>query len=152
MELKNDQYLIGNINTGILDISLTSRVFPSKLGVDGQAVLTLNGGGGFSVKVEIGSLITDGGHLNCFGQKCGLETFEADYHVAASGSSLTGNFKCEGDSCFERPSQFMLQTKNTNRFFQELSDAGILSPLALPMAYFAISNGEVVGNGHMLNF
>lgn len=152
IELKNDQYLIGNIKTGILDVSLTSRVFPSKLGVEGQGVLTLNGDGGFSVKVKIGSLITDSGLLNCFGQKCGLETFEADYHVAAPGSSLTGNFKCEGDSCFKRPSQFMLQTKNTNKFFQELSDAGILSPLALPMAYFAISNGEVVGNGHMLNF
>jgi hypothetical protein len=33
-----------------------------------------------------------------------------------------------------------------------LSELGIFSPLSLSVAFMAISSGEVVGDGHVLNF
>ena len=66
--------------------------------------------------------------------------------------SSPATLKCEKTGCFGRPSRHVLQIDDTNRFFKALSNSGILSPLIIPIAYLAISGGQAVGDGHILNF
>lgn len=154
MELKTGQYFIGQIENGLLDISLSSRGQRSRsrtdLGVQGS--LILQGVDGFSVEVSIGSALPVGDIFNCFKKDCVVDLLEAEYKISASGHSLVGNVKCRKTDCVERPLSHVLKTDNTNLFFEALTKIGVLNPLLLPIAYFAVSGGEVVGVGHILSF
>ena len=152
LELKNDQYFFGKIESGIVDIDLVSRILPSKLEVDGRGSLTLKKVDDFSAKVSVEAALTDKGFLRCFDQKCDLGTLGISYDITTSGFSLSGDLKCEMANCFNRPKHHTVKTDNTNEFFQSIAKTGILSPLALPVAFMAISSGEIVGDGHVLKF
>ena len=152
LELKTNQYFIGQIENAMVDIVISSRVLPSRAILEGQAVLTLKELDDFRASVSIASSLSTSNILECFSQKCELGGLAADYQITASNDSLIGSLKCKKADCLNRPTQHVIQTDNTNRFFQTLSSFGILSPLALPIAFTLISNGEVVGNGHVLNF
>lgn len=152
VELKSDDYFIGQIEKGILDVSFTTSFYPSGIDVSGQGVLTLRDVDDFSANLSTKFSFPELSSLNCFDQNCKLGFLEADYHVAASEYSLQGSINCVSSDCFERPSKHVLKTDNTNGFFQSLSEFGILSPLSSTMAYMAISNGEALGYGHILDF
>ena len=152
LELKTDQYLIGKIENGILDVALTSRILPSRIDVKGQIALSLTGADGFNASASVGSSISEVNIFDCFGPGCELDGLEAKYNVSVSGSALTGNLKCREHDCLNRPLLHVLQTDNTNKFFKALSETGILNPLSLSIAYLAISSGVVVGDGHVINF
>lgn len=152
LDLKNGQYFIGKIEKGILDIDLSSRVVDARTEVNGRAVLSLNEVVDFSASGSIDFSLFEINILECIFRQCELRSLEADYHIATADASLFGNLKCEKNDCFKRPTQHVLQTDNTNKFFQAISNVGILSPFSIPIAYLAISSGEVVGDGHVLNF
>ena len=152
LELKSDKYFIGNIENGILDFNLISHAFPKRTDIEGRAVLTLRDVDGFSATGLIKTSLSQSDILDCIIFNCSFGTTKADYQITASGSSLKGNFMCEETDCFTRPKKHVLQTDNTNNFFQALSSTGILSPLTLPIAYLAITSGKASGDGHILNF
>ena len=152
LDLQTDKVFIGQVENGLLDVKLKSRVSPSRTDVLGQAVLTLDEVDDFRVSASIKSAMPKIELMNCFDQDCRLTDLEVDYQILASGSSLNGSLRCEGADCYNRPAHHEVQTDNTNRFFQALSEFGILSPLALPIAFMAISSGEAVGYGHKLKF
>ena len=152
LELKTDQYFLGQIKDAVLDVDIDSHSLPSRTDVDGNAMLSFNRIDDLSAKISIGLSFFASGLFNCFDFKCGVEAVNADYEVLASGASLSGNLKCEKTGCFGRPSRHVLQIDHTNRFFKALSNSGILNPLTIPIAYLAISGGQAVGDGHILNF
>lgn len=154
LELKTDQYLLGQIDNGILDVDVAGHVLPSSIDVKGRALMTLNEVDGFDAGVSIVSLISNFEFLSCIFRKCSVnvDVLEANYYINSLGFSLTGNLKCEEVDCFNRPRFHRLQTDNTNEFFQALSKIGILNPIAVPVIYYAVSSGEIVGDGHVLNF
>lgn len=152
LELKTDQYLLGQIKNGILDVGLTGLISSSGIDVKGRGDLTLKGFDDFDASVSINYLTPDFDIFRCIMQKCQVDALEASYNINASGFSLNGDLKCKKADCFNRPRFHKLQTNNTNEFFQALSKTGILSPLVFPIAYFSISSGEIVGDGHVLNF
>ena len=152
LELKTDQYFIGQIENGILDVALTSVVMPGKVNLKGQILLSLEGVDDFNASVSAESSLPVLDIFDCFGRKCDLEFLEAKYNTVVSDFALNGNLKCRKIDCLNRPLLHVLQTDNTNKFFQALSEIGILSPLSLPIAFMAISSGKVVGDGHILNF
>ena len=152
LEILRDQYFIGEIENGILDITAAARVLPSKIDLEGQGRLTLVGADDFNVFVSTRSALSEMDLFSCVKQKCMIDAFRADYKISTSGSSLIGEFECRDIDCFDRPLLNVLQTDNTNQFFQELSGLGILNPLLLPIAYLAVSGGEVLGDGHVFNF
>ena len=152
LELKTDQYFIGQIDSGNFDIVLKGNTFPSRMDIFGQGILTLEETPDFSFVISVETAVLAADILNCFKQGCPFGELEADYRMSASGSSLTGNAKCEHADCLNLNTHHVLQTDNTNKFFQAVANMGIFSPLALPLAYMAVSNGEVAGDGHILNF
>ena len=152
LELKTDQYFIGQVEDGILDVTLTSLVMPGKINLKGQVGLSLEGVDDFNTSVSVESSVLEVDIFDCFGRKCDVEFLEAKYDILVSDFALNGALKCRKIDCFNRPLLHVLQTDNTNKFFQALSEIGILSPLSLPIAFIAVSNGKVVGDGHVLNF
>lgn len=152
LELKTDQYFMGQIENGILDINLHGRLLPSKIDLKGQGVLALKEVADFNASIFFETSLDEFDIFNCLAQSCAVSALEAKYNISASGSALTGNIKCGKVNCLDRPLLHVLQTDDTSKFFQAISTIGILSPLALPIAYLAISGGEVVGNGHLVNF
>ena len=152
LELKTDQYFIGQIENGILDVTLTSVVMPRKVNLKGQMRLSLEGVDDFNASVSAESSLLAVNIFDCFGRKCDVEFLEAKYGTVVSDFALNGNLKCRKIDCLKRPLLHVLQTDNTNKFFQALSEINILSPLSLPIAFLAVSSGEVVGDGHVLNF
>ena len=150
--LKTDQYFIGQIKNAILDFSLESRPSPSGADLRGVATLALKDEKDFMVNVSIDSLLTEVSILNCFQRRCDLDALGVKYAIFASEFALTGDLKCGKLDCLSRPLRHVIRTDHTNNFFQALSDTGILSPLALPVAYLAVSGGEPSGDGHVVNF
>ena len=152
LDLKNDQYFIGQVEDAILDVVLTSSTNPSRIDLKAEGVLTLQEMDNFSAIVSIKSSLPNSYLKDCLNQRCFVEVLEAEYRVSASDAYLLGSLKCEMAGCFKRPDHLRLQTNNTNKFFQALSETGILNPISLPVAFMAISSGVVEGNGHLLNF
>ncbi len=151
-DLKNDRYFVGQIEDGILDVKLTSSITPGSIKLEGKGVLTLNNVDDFSASVSTKSFHLGKNIFDCIRQKCQLESLEAEYGVVVSDTSLSGDLKCERSGCFTRPTKHVLQTDNTNRFFQALREVRTFSPLLLPVAYLIISGGEAVGDGHLVKF
>ena len=149
LELKTDQYFIGQIENGILDVALTSVVMPGKVNLKGQMRLSLEGLMILMPVFLLNPSLLEVDIFDCFGRKCDVEFLEAKYDTVVSDFALNGNLKCRKIDCLNRP---MLSYSHTNKFFQALSEIGILSPLSLPIAFMAISSGKVVGDGHVLNF
>jgi hypothetical protein len=114
--------------------------------------LSLEGVDDFNASVSVESSLPEVDIFDCFEAKCGVEFLEAKYDIFVSDFALNGTLKCSEIDCLNRPITHVVQTDNTNEFFQALSEIGILSPLSLPIAYMAVSGGEVVGDGHVLNF
>ena len=152
LEMKNNQYFFGKIENGVFDVALTGRVFPSRIDLEGQGVLNLETEGLFSADVSIETSISEVDMLTCLNRNCQINELEANYLILVQDASLSGELKCELANCFNRPSRHILQTDNTNKFFIGISDTGILSPLALPIAFMAISSGKALGDGHVLKF
>lgn len=152
VEMKTNQYFIGQIGNGILDVELISRKLPSKIDIKANGALTLDEVEDFSASISITSSLAGVGILDCINKKCVLGPLSAGYRVVASGSSLAGSLECEKADCLNHSKQHVLRTDNTNKFFQALSGIGLLNPLSLPVAYLAISSGEAVGDGHILKF
>lgn len=152
LELKADDYFIGQIENGILDVALTSQVLSSGTDLKGQGAMSLTGVDDFSASITVESSLAEIDILNCFWRSCNLSALNAKYGITFSGSSLAGNLKCSNADCFKRPERHTIQTDDTAKFFQSLTGTGILSPISLSMAYLAISSGAVVGDGHVLNF
>ena len=152
LELKTDEYFVGQVEDGTLDVVLSGRVLPSKLGLEGNAVLTLGGVDGFSASTSIETSLLASDIFSCVNQWCGLGFLNANYSISTSGSSLNGHLNCREFECFGRPTKHVIQTDNTNKFFQSLSEVGFLNPIILPLGYMAISSGVVAGDGHILNF
>ena len=151
-ELKSDQYFIGQIKNGLLDVALTTNILLSQIDFDVQAGLKLEGIDDFNVGVNVQASFSETDFFKCLEQRCGVDLLKAHYRITTAGSYLDGILKCDGDDCFDQPLLHVIQTDDTNSFFQGLSNTGLLSPLSLPIAYMAISGGEVVGDGHILNF
>lgn len=152
LELKNDQYYVGEINDGFFDLSFSGQVLPSGIKLKAQGGLTLKSTNDFNAKIFIEALLPEEKISDCFELDCAIENFKADYRIMASGASLAGSFECAMVGCFNRPSIHVLQTDDTNAFFESLSTVGILSPLSLPIIYMSFLSGEAVGNGHVLNY
>lgn len=152
MELKNDQYFLGTVENGIADIVLNSQSSNSRVNLEVQGSLALERADHFSATVSVETSLPKKSFSKCLSQQCEIGPLNVEYRVAASGTSLVGSLKCEKSNCLNRPTEHQLQTDNTNKFFQAISDVGILSPLVLPLAYLALSSGKVIGEGHVLNF
>ena len=151
-ELKMDKFFIGQIENGVFDVLLTSRGLPSSIKLEGQGLLTLRDVDNFSLTASSKTSLEGTDILSCIYQQCGSGIVNTSYKINVSGASLTGNFKCGEALCSDRGVQHKIQTDNTNKFFQALSKLDFLNPLILPLAYISISNGEVIGQGHALNF
>lgn len=151
-EMVSDQYFIGQIENGVLDIDLNRHLLLPHEGLKGSGVLTLQAVDDFRASVSIQSPLPQNNLRDCKGLGCLMGALEADYHIKISDSSLRGNFKCAHAECPRKPRYHVVQTDNTDKFFQGLAEISILSPLALPIVYFAVSGGDAMGNGHILNF
>ena len=152
LEVKTDQYFIGQIKNAILNVNLDGLTASSGIDLKGEGILSLKDVAGFNVNVFVESSLSEDSFFHCFEHRCSLDPLEVKYDISASGSVLTGNLKCGKVDCLTRPLLHVIRTDDTNKFFQALSSTGILSPLSLPIAFLAVSGGEVSGNGHVLNF
>ena len=152
LELETDKYFIGQIDNGTIDVEAVSRVLPSGLNMEVNGLLNLKKEKDFSASASLKVLTSEPNLLGCIGKKCEVTAAAADYHISVLGASLKGSLKCRRNDCFKGPEHHALETDNTAVFFNSLSTTGILSPVALPMAYWAISSGQVAGDGHILKF
>lgn len=152
LELEVDQYVLGEIEDAIFDVDISSNVLTSEASIKGRGALTLNQVEDFSATFSFEALLPEVNISECFDRTCKISDLEADYRIKSSGSSLEGNLKCDKTDCLSGAAQHVMQTDNTNKFFQGLLNANILNSISMPIAYFAISGGEVVGEGHVLNF
>ena len=152
LELETDKYFIGQIDSGIIDVEAVSHTLPSGLSMEVNGLLGLKKDKDFSASVSLKASTSEPNLLGCIGKKCKVTAAAADYHISVLGASLKGSLKCRRTDCFKGPEHHTLETDNTMVFFNALSTTGILSPVALPIAYWAISSGQVVGDGHVLKF
>lgn len=150
--VKTDQYLIGQIEDAILDFSFYSRPSPSGTDIKGEGTVSLKDVDGFTVNVSVDSSLPEVNIFNCFERRCNLDALGAKYGIYASESALTGELKCGKLDCQTSPLLHVIRTDDTNKFFQALSDTGIMSPFALSIIYLTISGGGPSGDGHVVNF
>lgn len=152
MQLKTDQYFLGQVENANLDVQLSGRLLPSKIELSGNGLLTLESKKDFNATGSFDALISNFDLMGCWNKKCNIKKLDVNYGVSVSSASLVGTFECNNVDCLSRPTRHVLKTDNTNKFFQGLSNLNILNPLSLPVAYMVISGGKNVGSGHELNF
>lgn len=152
LELETNELFIAEIDKSILDFTLDSWALPSGTGVKGQVLLTLEEATDFKASAVFETSLSEINPIKCIRTRCNYGNLGAQYKIVASEASLLGNLTCSRADCFNQSVQHEVQTDDTNKFFEAVSLMGIVSPLVLPLAFIAISNGEPVGDGHLVRF
>ena len=83
---------------------------------------------------------------------CTLRDSSVQYLIEVPGAKLSGASSCDDGLCQIDRMRHSLKTDDTDTFFQKLAEEKVLSPLVLPLAYYAMREGISNGSGHSLNF
>ena len=83
---------------------------------------------------------------------CTLRDSSVRYLIEVPGAKLTGASSCDDGFCEIDKMRHSLKTDDTDIFFEKLAEEKVLSPLVLPLAYYAMREGIPNGSGHSLNF
>jgi hypothetical protein len=88
----------------------------------------------------------------CIAKNCAIVKSLLRYIVELPGAKLTGESYCEAGFCLPDQMRHSVTTDNTAVFFAELAEERVLSPLIIPLAYYAMRGSSPVGFGHQLDF
>jgi len=88
----------------------------------------------------------------CIAKNCAVVNSLIYYLVELPSANLTGESFCEEGFCRPDQMRHSVTIDNTDVFFAELAEESVLSPLALPLAYYAVRGSSPLGFGHRLDF
>jgi len=88
----------------------------------------------------------------CTEVACELSDITYEYNLNVAGETLSGISRCLEPTCSSGVRTHDLSTTDTNKFFANLQDVNLISPLVLGGAYAQMLQGFVVGTGHKINF
>jgi hypothetical protein len=88
----------------------------------------------------------------CIAKNCAIVNSSIRYLVELPSANLTGESYCEAGFCLPAQMRHSVTTDNTAVFFAELSEERVLSPLIIPLAYYAVRGSSPIGLGHRLDF
>jgi len=156
------------------------RFDPVEISMDGQYLATLptsklegsvtinkalaNIGGASELSLDLPGLTETVGYINmasnfnrwasildCFHDNCQPNEFRVDYRLSLDDESISGQAKCFGPSCFSSGLSHSVQTSNTSKIFEKLSNYKILNPVVLVYLYSLFYSGDANGLGHTVN-
>lgn len=88
----------------------------------------------------------------CLVGGCAMSDVVFKYVASVPGGRLVGNSSCPNSACTPDLFRHILQTDDTDKFFEGVGAVRVFSPLAVPFAYAAMQRGVPRGNGHRLEF
>jgi len=88
----------------------------------------------------------------CIAKNCAIVNSSIRYLVELPSANLTGESYCEAGFCLPDHMRHSVTTDNTAVFFAELAEERVLSPLIIPLAYYAMRGSSPIGFGHRLDF
>ena len=88
----------------------------------------------------------------CIAKNCAIGKSLLRYTVELPSANLTGESYCRAGFCLPDQMRHSVTTDNTAVFFAELAEEKVLSPLMIPLAYYAMRGSSPVGFGHRLDF
>ncbi|MDB3948487.1 hypothetical protein N9370_01815 [Paracoccaceae bacterium] len=118
------------------------------LTVDAKLQITDN----LSVVSSLDALLLSDNLTGCNANNCAIVNSSIRYTVELPSAKLTGESYCEVGICLPDQMRHSVTTDNTDVFFAELADERILSPLIVPLAYYAVRGSSPIGFGHSLDF
>ncbi|MDB2529277.1 hypothetical protein N9X46_00905 [Paracoccaceae bacterium] len=89
---------------------------------------------------------------SCISKNCAIVNGSIRYLVELPNAKLTGESYCKEEFCLFDKMRHSVTIDNTDVFFAELAEESVLSPLALPLAYYAVRGSSPLGFGHRLDF
>lgn len=87
---------------------------------------------------------------NCIFTPCKFEDVLLHYFLNAKNEKLSGVVHCSQSPCAMSEITHSISTSNTLKFFNNLSEAKVLSPIVAGWIFGLISQGQKVGAGHKL--
>jgi len=88
----------------------------------------------------------------CADLACELGDVIYEYNLSVAGETLSGTSRCRELTCSSGGRTHDISTTDTNKFFANLRDVDLISPLILGGAYAQMLRGAAVGAGHKINF
>jgi len=88
----------------------------------------------------------------CSEVACEVSDVTYEYNLNVAGESLSGTSRCGEPTCSSGARTHDLSTTDTNKFFANLQDVNLVSPLVLGGAYAQMLQGAAAGKGHKINF
>jgi hypothetical protein len=122
--------------------------------------LQISGGAGFAaavdpVKLDLrfnGTVANVDRPLVCIITACEVSDVAYEYNLHIEDEKLNGTSRCQDLFCSSGGSAHELSTTDTNKFFANLQNLKLISPLILGGAYAQMLQGIAVGAGHKINF
>ena len=90
--------------------------------------------------------------VECAEVACEVIDVTYEYNLNVAGETLSGTSRCLELTCSSGARTHDLSTTDTNKFFSNLQNVNLISPLVLGGAYAQMLQGVSVGTGHKLNF
>ena len=90
--------------------------------------------------------------VECAEVACEVIDVTYEYNLNVAGETLSGTSRCLEPTCSAGARTHDLSTTDTNKFFSNLQNVNLISPLVLGGAYAQMLQGVSVGTGHKLNF
>ena len=115
-----------------------------------SAMLEVTDNLGISAEVNLRLLTSD--LKTCIFENCPIIKSAAHYIVRVPNAKLSGRSYCEDEFCSINRMVHSVSTDNTEVFFRRLAEEKVVSPLVLPVAYYAMTRSEPSGSGHRLDF
>ncbi len=149
--LENETTMLAKISDAVLqyDMSMpaiSKKEYPIRL----SAQLKITDDLEISSEVYFGLLDSD--LIECIFKNCSVAKSAVRYVVEVPDAKLSGESRCEQGLCSIDQMAHSVITDNTDVFFRRLAEEKVLSPLVLPLAYYAMIGAEENGSGHRLDF
>ena len=90
--------------------------------------------------------------MRCFAKNCAIVNSLINYLVELPSATLTGESYCKEGFCPPDKMRHSVTIDNTDVFFAELAEERVISPLMIPLAYYAVRGSSPIGLGHRLDF
>ena len=89
---------------------------------------------------------------SCFAENCAIVNSVTRYLVELPSATLTGESYCKAGFCLPDQMRHSVTIDNTDVFFAELAEERVVSPLLIPLAYYAVRGSSPIGLGHRFDF
>ena len=149
--VENDVTYIAKISDATLQYDMSMPAISKiEYPINLSAMLEVTDNLGISAEVNLRLLTSD--LKTCIFENCPIIKSAAHYIVRVPNAKLSGRSYCEDEFCSINQMVHSVSTDNTEVFFRRLAEEKVVSPLVLPVAYYAMTRSEPSGSGHRLDF